>query len=152
MHWLNHVLLGVNSLLLFTHAPLSQILIFGIVFSILPDLDIVIKYAKGERQGMLRTWSQEPISIALLFVVALIWDFFSPGVFILVLLPYTLHILLDYCTVHTVHPYSPFAYDKVEVGFIKGVPLKDFFRSFYRFEFHENWFCVAQIILLTILL
>ena len=61
----------------------------------------------------------------------------KPYYFTLVLLPYALHILLDYLTIHEVSPSGPFSKKSVSVGFIKPFPVPEWFKK--RKELSENW-------------
>lgn len=156
MNWLNHFLVPSTILLILFGDDVSLLAIasFTIMFGILPDSDFIIRrYLLKNTSRHLRTWVQEPFGIIAIglpagLLSALLWE--HPYLF-LVLVPYVSHVLLDYLTVHTTFPLTPFSHREFKTGFIRPFnptpsnPLRPGI-------FSENYILLINILILIILM
>ena len=94
-----------------------------------------------------RTWIEEPFSLIIIGIpLGLILSTIKPEYFFLVIIPYTLHIIQDYLTIHEVSPLAPFSKKNVNIGFFKPFPKP----SWYKKEkgISENYFLILNIVIL----
>lgn len=168
MNPFNHFLASFNVLLILFHntASIGEILLFSLVFGTLLDLDEIVgtlqkksKYNlrnesfKELDKGDLRTWIHEPfgfiivgITLGILFAI-----FLKPYYFLLIIIPYALHIIMDYLTIHkAASPLAPFSKKTIKTGFIRPVPAPNWFKR--KKGFSENYVLILNLFITIILL
>ncbi|MBN2566762.1 metal-dependent hydrolase [Candidatus Woesearchaeota archaeon] len=103
--------------------PLAELFLFGIVFSLLPDLDILIAIARGKSMMHLRSWLQEPFGVLAVAVpIGAVLSLIRPEYFLMTVVPYGSHVIIDYLALHKVKPLAPFRDDTYWTGFVIGWP------------------------------
>jgi len=168
MNPFNHFLLSFNVLFIFFSktAELKEILLFSLVFGVLVDFDGMVKAWKRRSnnrfgikawkkadKGDLRSWLHEPFGFILIGMpAALVFAFFmKPYYFFLAIIPYALHIIMDYLTIHDgVSPLAPFSKKRIKIGFIKPMPAPPWFKS--NNGFRENYILIFNILVTIFLL
>ena len=131
MNWLNHFIFSVGVCLLFIPVTLPYILLvitFSIIFSVLIDFDH--KFSKRTPWYRKRTWIQEPFGLIIIglpisFILGMIDEIF----FFLILIPYALHIFLDYLCIFETYPLAPFSKIRKREGFGIFIPDNLFLKS-----------------------
>ena len=133
MNSLTHFLVSfdITYLLFHNYAGLWEIVLFSFVFSVLVDIDVWYALIKKKGKSHLRTWIQEPLGLAMLgFPIGLILSVvFEPIYLLLVIIPYSLHIILDYFTCHLTSPLAPVDKKPIEIGFILPFPKSPEFKE-----------------------
>jgi len=124
MHSITHFVVAM-SILLGLGTPLLQAIIFSFVFAVLVDLDILVGRWIGKPRHHSRTWVQEPFGVLLLGIpLGLIAQQFLTNGFLLVVIPYASHIILDYLSLHEVSPFAPFSQRIAHVGWVRPFRMK----------------------------
>ncbi len=123
MNQYNHALLPLLVLLgLFMDSQsvyAIEILLFSIVFGSCIDLNQKVGKKLGRPSHHLRTFVEEPFGVLLIGLpAALLLALIKIEYFVLVIVPYAMHVLLDYITIHRVSPMAPFSGRVVCVGVI----------------------------------
>ncbi len=119
MHSITHLLVA-SALLLALGVPTAHALLFSFLFAVLIDLDILVGRRLGKPRHHSRTWVQEPFGVLILAVpIGLIAQQFIAHGFILVIIPYASHIILDYLSHHEVSPLAPFKKWDIRVGLFR---------------------------------
>lgn len=119
MHSLTHFLVA-GAFLLALGFPIAHALLFSFLFAVLIDLDILVGRRLGKPRHHSRTWMQEPFGVLLLGVpIGLVAQQLIAHGFILVIIPYASHIILDYLSHHEVSPLAPFKKWDVQVGLLR---------------------------------
>lgn len=156
MNWINHFLgsyIGIHLYLLLFQPqlilPMHIPFVFAIFFGVLLDLDFLSIRTFTAKKNATRTFLQEPVGLLLVAIPLglLFSNLFGTVYFWLTIIPYALHILLDYMVIHTVYPYAPFSKKPFSTGFILSVfPTSKNIRKFD--TLNENY---VMVILLSIL-
>lgn len=118
----NHFLTAFNLLLILYHEQTTvwRIALFAFLFGTLVDIDMLVKRKLKIEDLYVRSWVQEPAGLFLVGLpIAFLMAEINPLYFQMVLIPYALHMFLDYITVHEVYPRAPFSHKPMKVGFIK---------------------------------
>lgn len=108
-----------------------EIMAFSLVFGVLIDFDQIIgKFLKKPRQHR-RTWLEEPFGLAFVGLpLGVVLSLFKPDYFFMIIIPFVLHIMLDYVTIHEVTPFAPISNRKVKVGFFKSFPKPKWYKKY----------------------
>jgi len=166
MNSLNHFVFAIGACLLFIPFSLINVLLaalFSLIFGVLIDCDHTLN--KKSPWYHKRTWIQEPfglvtIGLPLSFILGVIDKIF----FILVLVPYATHVLLDYLCVFETFPLAPFSKIKKREGlgifipdglFIKSENSKRWARRIEEKNIRgisENYFTVFNLVFLITVL
>lgn len=150
MNLINHFLASIILLFIFLNGIVSiqEMILFTVIFALLTDIDVFIKYLLKVKQNERRTFIQEPFGLLIigLPIAILLSYLFKPYYFFLVLIPYSSHIILDYISEHTVSPWAPFSKKKVKTGFI--CHSLDAFKS----KFNEAHFFIISLIVFILLI
>lgn len=129
----NHILTTYNiERFALPHEHTGLLIGTAIIFSILPDVDIIFsKLFTNKPENHLRTWFQEPISALLVALpISLLVYFIFDINPLLVIIPWVLHIILDYLTVHEVSPLAPFKNNKYQtIGFFAPYPRPAWYKE-----------------------
>lgn len=167
MNPFNHFLISFNVLLLIFHnfASIGELVIFSLIFGTLIDIDELvsarrkksnhrfgIKLFKKVDKGDLRSWVQEPFGLLIIGVPIGLFlaFFFKPIYFFFVIIPYALHIILDYMTIHEIiSPLAPFSKKIIKTGIFRPKPSPPWFKK--KNGVSENYVLILNI-LITILL
>lgn len=136
MNPLNHFLFALNMVLIFLDSSVSLffIVLFCLLFGNLVDLDHLLN--KKAPWYHKRTWIQEPFGFLVIgFPIAIALSFLNKSFFLLVLIPYASHLILDYFCIHEAYPLAPFSKLKKREGF--GIFRADF--PFIRMDYSKSW-------------
>ncbi len=156
MNKYNHFLTGFNVLFLIFMRSVSviEIILFSYVFGVLidktqklgPNFEKKPTYHK-------RMWIEEPFGLILVCVpLGAILSLIKPQYFLMAVIPYAIHILLDYMVVHEVCPLAPFSNKNVWLkGIFKAEPSKKW-HKWTKGKPSENYLIVANVIFLTLLM
>ena len=150
MNALNHFLLSFNILfILFGQKfPIWHLAIFAVVFAVLIDIHQIIGWIFGKNLHHLRTWIEEPPALFIIALpIAVGLSFLRQENFFFVLIPYGVHIFLDYITMHEVSPLAPFSKKTLRTGIFKRIPKKDWYSKKDK-GVSEGYFLAVNIILL----
>jgi hypothetical protein len=155
MNSLTHFLVSfdISYLLFHNYAGLAEIALFSFIFSVLVDADVWVLYAMKKGKSNLRTWMQEPLGLAILGLpIGLILSvLFKPIYLLLVIIPYSLHIVMDYLTIHLASPLSPVDKKPMEVGFVLPFPKSPEFREKFMAKSGISEIYITVIALITAL-
>ncbi|MBI2655493.1 CDP-archaeol synthase [Candidatus Woesearchaeota archaeon] len=155
MNWLNHFLLSFSLLFLILgeKASSGEIIAASAIFGMLLDLDHIAKWLFTKEKRYLRTWVQEPFGFVIIGIpVAIALSIlFEPYYFMLVLVPYLSHIILDYLTVNEVSPLAPFSKKRFRLGFIRQFPDSAYSRE-YKKGVSENYVLAFNILAFAFIL
>jgi hypothetical protein len=125
MNPLNHFIFAVGISLIFVDLTLGNILlilVFSLIFANLIDIDHFLN--KKAPWYHKRTWIQEPFGVIFIGLpLAILLSFFNKIYFILVIVPYISHLILDYLCTYRTYPLSPFSNWEKEEG--KGIFFAD---------------------------
>ncbi|MDY6778874.1 MAG: hypothetical protein SVU32_09485 [Candidatus Nanohaloarchaea archaeon] len=117
MNPVTHLLFSITVMLLgfYPEVSMLEIVIFSLVFSVFLDMDMLIAKVIYRPYDRLRTWIQEPAGFFIIGVpVGLVLSTLQQYYLYLTLVPYALHIVLDYMSTYTVSPLAPFDPYKVD--------------------------------------
>lgn len=149
MNWLNHFLLSFSLLFLILGKTASsgEIIAASAIFGMLLDLDHIAKWLFTKEKKYLRTWVQEPFGFMIIGIpVAIALSIlFEPYYFMLVLVPYLSHIILDYLTVNEVSPLAPFSKKRFRLGFVRQFPESIYSRA-HKKGISENYVLACNIL------
>ena len=142
MHGLAHLLFAVNICLLislFYPLQLHNILLASVIFSLCIDMDHWFSEKRQRSNDHLKTWIQEPFGLVFvaLPIALILWYFLSVEWFILTLVTYGSHILLDYLSKNESSPLAPFnkkAFKRADSCFF--IPIGDEHK--FKKGIHEN--------------
>lgn len=150
----NHFLTPFNLLLFLFMKSVSifEIIIFSFVFGVLLDEEQRIgKYLKKPIWHT-RTWIEEPFGLFLIgFPLGGLLSLIKKEYFFLTIIPYGIHIILDYLTIHEVSPFSPFYGKNVKLGFFKADPSDPWYTGKEK-GISERYFLIFNIIIVIILI
>ncbi len=110
--------------ILFIHTnSLIEVLLFSYIFGVLLDQNQRIgKYLKKPIEHR-RTWIEEPFGLIFIgFPLGILLSLINGSYFLMVIIPYSVHIIQDYITIHEVSPLSPFTSKSINTGFFKSAP------------------------------
>ncbi len=131
MNWLNHFIFAISLCLLFIPFDLTNMLfivLFSLIFAIFIDYDQ--KFNKKAPWYHKRTWVQEPLGLIMVGLpLSFIFSMIDKIFFILVLIPYASHILLDYLCIFETYPLAPFLKIKKKEGLGIFIPDNLFIKS-----------------------
>lgn len=123
MNSLTHFLFALNLLLIFVpQASLLQVLTFAVMFGVMVDIDVFWRMGiKKDKSPITRTWLQEPFGVLVVggSLAVLLQTIWGAPYALLVLIPYSSHVFLDYIATHAVRPFDPFSKRIVHVSLIK---------------------------------
>ena len=158
MNPFNHFLVSFNVLLILFHkfATIGEIILFSLIFGALLDLDEIFGTLLKRPEYHLRTLVQEPFGFILIGIpFGILFAFMlKPYYFFLIIIPYALHIILDYMTFHEAKPLLPFSKKTVRTGFIRPIPPT----SCYKIKFEgekgvpESYVLILNLIVAVTLL
>ena len=125
MNKYNHFLTSflVLFVLFFPRISLIEIIMFSYIFGVFLDKNQKIgKYLKKPEHHR-RTWIEEPFGFLLIGIPAgILLSVIRPEYFLLTVIPYGIHIIQDYLTIHEVSPLAPFSSKPIKCGFFKAMP------------------------------
>lgn len=167
MNSYNHFLFSLSlCLLLLPPTPANAVLavLFSLVFGVLIDLDHVVN--KRAPWYHKRTWLQEPlgliiVGLPLALVLSLVIE---ERLALLILVPYSSHILLDYLCVFEARPLAPFLSLKKKEGWGLFIPDDPFVKTENSKRWarrvrekgirgiSENYFTVFNLLLLVLVI
>ena len=168
MNPFNHFLISFNVLLIIFHrySGIGELVIFSLIFGTLLDVDGLvcarrrksnhrfgIKLIKKVDKGDLRSWLQEPFGFLIIGVPIglFLGFFFKPVYFFFVIIPYALHIILDYITIHeTIRPLAPFSKKIIKTGVFRPKPAPAWFKQ--NNGISENYVLILNILITVLLL
>jgi hypothetical protein len=124
MNSLNHFFASLLIIhIIFLEQSLLVKAVFSLVFGTLIDLDHFIGKAMGKPDELTRTWIEEPFGILLLGLpIGLALATIDDAYLWMTLLPYSVHVLLDYITYHKVAPLAPFSNRTFTTGIFLSMP------------------------------
>jgi membrane-bound metal-dependent hydrolase YbcI (DUF457 family) len=153
MNILNHFLTSFSVLYTVFHAKVSlvELILFSLVFGVLIDLDQIIGRYLKKPNSHTRTWIEEPAGLIFIGIpTGLFLSMVKYEYFFMVMIPYAIHILLDYLTIHEVSPFAPFSKKNIEVGFFKSVPTPSWYTGKEK-GISEGYFLILNVIIAIIL-
>jgi len=129
MNELNHFAGSIIVLsLLFPYNSLAEIVFFSVLFGVAIDLNQILGRMLKHPQQHRRTWIEEPLGLVLFGVpMGFAMSLISREYLFLTLVPYALHIILDYLTIHEVSPLAPVSDRKFKTGIFRPVPRPAWF-------------------------
>jgi len=154
MNVFNHFLTSFIVLYMFfiDNNSITEIIGFSFVFGVLLDLNQIIGRYLGRPIHHTRTWVEEPFGLILVgFSLGVLLSLIKKDYFFMVVIPYGIHIILDYLTIHEVSPLSPFSNKNIKTGFFKSTPSKVWYTGTEK-GLSESYFLVSNIFLMIILL
>lgn len=156
MNSLTHFLFASNLLILAysDSITLKTIFLFAFIFGVMVDIDVFIRMGiLGHKQAITRTWLQEPFGLIVvggIFATMLEQYFGSPHA-LLVLIPFSSHVFLDYISIHQARPLDPFSKKVYNVGWIQTRLLNK--KDLTNWSgLNENYFTLINALVLVILL
>ena len=155
MNTVNHFLTAFALLLVLFHtqATLIQIFLFAAVFGAAVDLDYFFQTLLKKPPTYRRTWIQEPLSLLILALpIGLLLGQYKPIFLNMTLIPFSLHILLDLITIHTIRPLAPFSSKELNLGFFKSWPHQDWYGSKEKLAISEAYLFLPTAIISLLLL
>jgi len=94
-----------------------------------------------------RTWIEEPFGLIFIGIpIGLILSIIKKDYFFMVIVPYGIHIIQDYLTIHEVSPFAPFFKKNIKLGFFKSVPSALWYTGMEK-GISENYFLILNIII-----
>ena len=142
-------------LLLFQHKirneiGLLELVLFTLIFGVLIDAEMIIGIIQKKPRKHLRSWIQEPFGLLFIGVpIGLLLSLIKSEYFLLTIIPFAVHIVLDYFTIHEVSPLAPFSSRKINVGIFKSFPKEKWYTGKEK-GISENWFTLLNILLFVI--
>lgn len=153
MNKYNHFLTSFTILLIFfgKNVSIIELILFSYIFGVLLDQNQKIgKYLKKPNKHT-RTWIEEPCGLIFIGIpIGVILSIIKKDYFFMVIIPYSLHIIQDYITIHEVSPFAPFSNKNIKVGFFKSVPPASWYTGNEK-GISENYFLILIIIMMIIL-
>lgn len=148
MNTINHVLSSFLLLyFIFPKSTVYELLIFSLIFGAAIDLDQFVGKKLGKPEKHWRTWVEEPFAIILLALpIGIILSFFKTEYLFMTIIPYALHTVKDYMTIHEVSPLEPFNKKTIDVGFFKSFPNPGWYSGKEK-GISENYFTLLLIII-----
>lgn len=154
MNKYNHFLTSFNLLFLLfiDSSSIIEIIIFSFIFGVLIDQSQRIgKYLKKPLHHR-RTWIEEPFGFILIGIpIGLSLSLINKVYFFLVIIPYGMHVLLDYLTIHEVSPLAPFSRKNIKIGFFKSEPPEKWYTGKEK-GISESYFLIFNITITIIIL
>ena len=147
MNFWNHFLTSFSVLYLIfqNRTGVIEIFVFAVVFGVLIDADQLIGYLLGKPEEQKSLWIHEPFGFLFFGVpIASILLFFNTNYFLMSLIPYALHIIQDYLTIHVVRPLAPFSNKIRLVGWIRAWPAYSWYTSKHK-GISENYYLLANL-------
>jgi membrane-bound metal-dependent hydrolase YbcI (DUF457 family) len=154
MNAINHFLLSFNLLLIIFgyKIPIWELALFSVIFAVLIDLHQIIGWIERKPRHHKRTWLEEPPALFIIALpIAILLSLLRSQNFLLVMIPYGVHILLDYLTIHEVSPLAPFSKKKYNTGIFHRLPKKEWF-SPKDSTFSEGYVLTVNIIIIASIL
>lgn len=112
----------------FNFVNMVSIFLFSLVFGVLIDYDH--KFNEKAQWHHRRTWIQEPLGLIIIGLpLSFIFGMIDKLFFVLILVPYASHILLDYLCIFETSPLAPFSRIKKKEGFGIFIPDSLFIKS-----------------------
>jgi membrane-bound metal-dependent hydrolase YbcI (DUF457 family) len=149
MNKYNHFLTSFIVLFILFNNQVSiiEIVLFAAIFGVLIDQNQRIgKYLKKPREHT-RTWIEEPFGLILIGIpLGLILSMIKKDYFFMVIVPYGLHIIQDYITIHEVSPFAPFSNKNIKLGFFKSVPPASWYTGKEK-GISENYVLILNVII-----
>lgn len=111
MNPVTHLVVSLNICILIFYPEVSmvEIALFALVFSAFLDIDMLLARELYKPYDRLRTWFQEPAGLLFVGVpIGYVLAQLQPYYFWLTVVPYGLHIVLDYLSTYRLSPLSPF--------------------------------------------
>lgn len=147
MNGKNHFFTSFNvlALLFIKNASMVEIIIFSLVFGVLIDANEIIGKKLKKPLYHRRTLVEEPAGLLLIglplgFLLSLV----KREYLFMTLIPYAVHIILDYLTLHEVSPFTPFLRKNIKVGIFKAQPDAPWYKGNER-GVPENYFLLLNI-------
>ena len=162
MNFINHFLTAFNLLLLlFQHKigngiGLLELFLFALIFGVLIDAEMLIGIFQKKPRKHLRSWIQEPFGLLFIGVpIGLLFSLIKREYFLLTVIPFAVHIVLDYITIHEVSPLAPFSQKNINLGIFKSFPKEKWYTGkWYTGKekgISENWFTLLNIVLFVLI-
>lgn len=154
MQFYDHLMASFTVLFLLFHNSVSlpEIIVFAVVWGVLIDTDQLIGRYIKKPVGHRRTWIEEPFGLLFFGVPAgLILSAFKPEYFLMTIIPYGLHIVMDYISIHKVSPLAPFSDREYLVGFIRAFPRYNWCTEEHK-GIPEYYFTVINVLALILLI
>lgn len=154
MNRTNHFLTSFIVLFIIFRNNISiiEIVLFSYIFGVLLDQNNKIGRYLKKPKGHKRTWIEEPFGLILIGIpLGLILSIIKVEYFLMVIIPYGLHIIQDYLTIHEVSPFAPFSNKTIKVGFFKAVPPASWYTGNEK-GISEIYFLILNIIITIIIL
>ena len=132
MNGWNHFLAAFIALFLLYASShnIYEIIIFSLVFGVLIDFDQIIGKLLKKPDKHRRTWLQEPFGLAFVGLpVGVVLSLFKPDYFFMIIIPFVLHIVLDYLTIHEVAPFAPISNKTIKIGLFKAFPKPRWYKK-----------------------
>jgi membrane-bound metal-dependent hydrolase YbcI (DUF457 family) len=153
MNIINHFLTSFIFLYVFfiEKVIIIEIIIFSLIFGVLIDLNQLIGRKMGKPSKHTRTWIEEPFGLIFIGIpIGIILSLIKKEYFFLTIIPFGLHILLDYVTIHEVSPLAPFSKKNINMGFFKSNPPPSWYSGKEK-GIPENYFLILNIIIVIII-
>ncbi|MBU1849957.1 MAG: hypothetical protein KKH40_04490, partial [Nanoarchaeota archaeon] len=116
------------------------------------DLNQVIGRYLKKSKNHTRTWIEEPFGLIIIGIpLGLIFSIIKTEYFFLVIIPFAIHIILDYLVIHEVSPFVPFSNKNIELGFFKSAPPPLWYTGEEK-GISENYFLILNMIITMIIL
>lgn len=150
MNSLNHFLTSfiVLFILFKENITITEIVVFSLIFGVLLDLNQVVgKYLKKPANHR-RTWVEEPFGFIFIGIpIGLILSTIKTDYLFMTLIPYGLHIIQDYLTIHEVSPFAPISNKIMNIGFFRSFPHASWYVGEEK-GISENYFLILNIIIM----
>jgi|APSaa5957512622_1039677.scaffolds.fasta_scaffold128272_1 membrane-bound metal-dependent hydrolase YbcI (DUF457 family) len=110
-----------------------EIIVFSLIFGVLIDFDQIIGKLMKKPIHHRRTWLEEPFGLAFVGIpIGVVLSLFKPDYFFMITIPFLLHIVLDYLTIHEVAPLAPISNKTIKIGFFKSFPKPRWYKKHER--------------------
>jgi len=124
-----------------------EIVFFSYIFGVLLDQNQRIGKFLKKPMKHTRTWIEEPFGLIFIGIpLGLILSMIKNEYFFMVIIPYGVHIIQDYLTLHEVSPFAPFSKKNIKLGFIKAVPSAAWYTGKEK-GISESYFLILNVII-----
>lgn len=154
MNQINHFLISFIFLYVFfiEKVTIIEIIIFSLIFGVLIDLNQLIGRKTGKPSKHTRTWIEEPFGLIFIGIpIGIILSLIKKEYFFMTIIPFGLHIIMDYITIHEVSPLDPFSKKTINMGFFKSNPPPSWYTGKEK-GIPENYFSILNIIILIVII